>query len=56
MMDIYKVLEKLDGFFDALANYGECSDEDLDLMGEIEDTIYQFAKKYESRTSDGTCL
>ena len=46
-MDIYEALEKLDGFFDALANYGECSDEDLELMGEIEDIIYQFAHKYE---------
>lgn len=46
-MDIYEALEKLDGFFDALSNYGECSDEDLELMAEIEDTIYQFAHKYE---------
>lgn len=29
-MDIYEALEKLDGFFDALANYGECTDEELD--------------------------
>ena len=46
-MNIYEALEKLDGFFDALANYGECSEEDLELMAEIEDTIYQFARKYE---------
>ena len=46
-MDIYEALERLDSFFDALSNYGECSDEDLALMGEIEDTIYQFARKYE---------
>lgn len=46
-MDIYGALEKLDGFFDMLANTGSCSDEDLELMGEIEDTIYQFARKYE---------
>ena len=46
-MDIYEALEKLDGFFDTLSNYGECSNEDLELMGEIEDTIYQFARKYE---------
>jgi hypothetical protein len=46
-MDIYEALEKLDGFFDALSNYGECSDEELELMAEIEDTIYQFARKYE---------
>lgn len=50
-MDIYEALEKLDGFFDALANYGECSDEDLELMGEIENTIYQFARKYEPQTA-----
>lgn len=46
-MDIYEALEKLDGFFDALASYGECSDEDLELMGEIENTIYEFAMKHE---------
>lgn len=46
-MDIYEALEKLDGFFDMLANTGECSDEELELMGEIEDVIYQFARKYE---------
>ena len=48
-MDIYEALERLDSFFDALSNYGECSDEDLALMGEIEDTIYQFARKYEPK-------
>lgn len=48
-MDIYEALEKLDGFFDVLCNYGECSDEDLKLMGEIEDTIYQFARKHNPR-------
>lgn len=46
-MDIYEALEKLDSFFDMLANTGFCSDEELELMGEIEDTIYQFAHKYE---------
>lgn len=51
-MNIYEALEKLDGFFDALANYGECTDEELELMGEIEDTIYQFARKYEPRAED----
>ena len=51
-MDIYEALEKLDGFFDALANYGECTDEDLNLMGEIEDIIYQFVCKYEPRAED----
>jgi predicted SprT family Zn-dependent metalloprotease len=51
-MDIYEALEKLDGFFDMLANYGECTDEELDLMGEIEDVIYQFARKYEPRAED----
>jgi hypothetical protein len=51
-MDIYEALEKLDGFFDALANYGECTDEELELMGTIEDVIYQFARKYEPRAED----
>lgn len=48
-MDIYEALERLDSFFDALSNYGGCSNEDLALMGEIENTIYQFARKYEPR-------
>ena len=46
-MNIYEALEKLDNFFDELVNYKECSDEELELMGEIEDTIYRFACKYE---------
>lgn len=46
-MDIYEALEKLDGFFDMLSGTGFCSDEELELMGEIEDVIYQFARKYE---------
>lgn len=46
-MNIYEALEKIDSFFDALTSYGECSNEDLELMFEIEDTIYQFARKYE---------
>ena len=46
-MDIHEALEKLDGFFDMLANTGFCSDEELEMMGEIEDVIYQFARKYE---------
>lgn len=48
-MNIYEALEKIDSFFDALTSYGECSNEDLELMFEIEDTIYQFARKYEPR-------
>ena len=51
-MDIYEALEKLDGFFDALANCGECTDEEVELMGEIENVIYQFARKYESREEE----
>ena len=51
-MDIYEALEKLDGFFDMLANYGECTEEELDLMGEIEYVIYQFARKYEPREEE----
>lgn len=48
-MDIYEALEKLGGFFDALASYGEYSDEGLELMNEVENTIYQFARKYEPK-------
>ena len=39
-MDIYEALEKLDGFFDALANYGECTDEELELLKRIKDYNY----------------
>lgn len=46
-MNIYEALEKLDGFFDMLSATGFCSDEELEMMGEIEDTLYQFARKYE---------
>lgn len=51
-MDIYEALEKLDGFFDMLSGTGFCSDEELEMMGEIEDTIYQFARKHEPRAED----
>lgn len=50
-MDIYEALERLSGLLEALANYGEYSDEELELMGEIEDTLYQFARKYEPQTA-----
>ena len=51
-MNIYEALEKLDGFYDMLVNTGICTDEELELMGEIEDAIYQFAKKYEPEVED----
>ena len=51
-MDIYEALEKLSRFYDMLANTGVCTDEELELMGEIEDVIYKFAKKYEPRAED----
>ena len=51
-MNIYEALEKMNGFFDALANYDECTDEELELMGDIEYVIYQFARKYEPRVED----
>ena len=51
-MDIYEALEKLNGFYDMLANTGVCTDEELERMGEIEDVIYKFAKKYEPKAED----
>ena len=51
-MNIYEALEKMNGFFDALANYGECTDEELELMGDIEYVICQFARKYEPRVME----
>lgn len=53
-MDIYEALERLDGFFSALAEWAgsDMTDEELEEMGLIEDTIYQFAKKYEPRAED----
>ena len=46
-MNIYEALEKLDGLFVILVNTGVCTDEEEGLMYAIEDTIYQFACKYE---------
>ena len=46
-MDIYEALEKLGGFFDILSNTDVCTDDELEMMSEIEETIYQFARKYE---------
>ena len=46
-MNIYEALKKLSGFYDMLVNTGICTDEELELMGETEDVIYQFARKYE---------
>jgi hypothetical protein len=46
-MNIYEALEKLDVFYVILACAGVCSDEELELMSEIEYVIYQFARKYE---------
>lgn len=51
-MNIYEALEKLSGFYDMLAITGICTDEELELMNEIEDVIYQFAKKYEPEVED----
>jgi hypothetical protein len=51
-MDIYEALEKLDGYMCMLSNQGILSDEECDEIGEIEDTIYQFARKYEPRAED----
>ena len=51
-MDIYEALEKLNGFFDTLTNCGACTDEEFELMGEIEYVLYQFARKYEPRAED----
>lgn len=50
-MDIYEALEKLDGLFDMLVNTGVCTDEEEGLMYAIEDTLYQFARKYEPQKS-----
>jgi hypothetical protein len=47
-MDIYEALEKLDGMLDYLIDMAGsgCTPEDIDLIGECEDVIYQFARKY----------
>lgn len=48
-MDIYEALEKLDSMLDYLIDMAGsgCTPEDIDLIGECEDVIYQFARKYE---------
>ena len=55
-MDIYEALKMLDGFFDRLSGTGFCSDEELEMMDEIENTIYQFARKYEPQLNTNRLL
>ena len=50
-MDIYEALEKLDSMLDYLIDMAGsgCTLEDIDLIGECEDVIYQFARKHEPK-------
>lgn len=50
-MDIYEALEKLTGFLDDLTGWAghSMSDDELNELGEVENTIYQFVRKHEPR-------
>ena len=39
LMDIMKALDMLSGYLDGLSEYAEMSEEELNEMGEVEDTI-----------------
>lgn len=43
-MDIEKALETITGFIDELSS--ALSEEEIDLIGEAEDVIYQFVNKH----------
>ena len=52
MMNIYEALERTDNFFDRLVeNDNSITEEDKEVMAEIEDVIYQFARRYEPQTA-----
>lgn len=46
-MNIKTALIKLDGLFDCLSECGVLSDEEYDLMNEVEDTIVAYVKEKE---------
>lgn len=50
-MDIYKALDKLAGYLDELTCWAgaDMSDDKLNEIGEVEDTIYQFVKTHEPK-------
>lgn len=50
-MDIYEALEKLTGYLDGLTGWSgaDMSDEELEEIGIVEDTIYQFVRKHKPR-------
>ena len=48
-MDIKTALIKLDGLFDCLSECGVLSDEEYDLMDEVEDTIVAYVKEKERK-------
>ena len=50
-MDIYEALEEMSNYLESLSEWAGCdmSDEELEVMGQVEDTIYQFVHKHEPR-------
>ena len=48
-MDIATALEKLNGLFDCLSESGCLSDEEYDLMNEVEDTICAYVTENERK-------
>ena len=51
-MNIYEALEVLDKYLEKLSEYGDLTDKDCDTIGEAENIIYQFARKYEPKAED----
>ena len=48
-MDIMKALDMLSGYLDGLSEYAEMSEEELNEMGEVEDTIRIYIMEREGK-------
>ena len=50
-MDIYKALDKMAGLLDNLVEFmgPDATDEELEEIGLVEDTIYQFVRRHEPK-------
>ena len=46
-MEIFDALDTLSGFIDMLSDQGALTDEEIDQIGEAEDTIYNFVKEHQ---------
>jgi hypothetical protein len=43
-MEIREALDALSGLLDSLCAYGEYSDEELEYIGKVENTIYEYVR------------